>query len=121
MEASKCETYVRVLPSSLPNSNFESSFLNTFAQLTTCSFDDEGDLEKEQAPFASMLQANLSRDIIKEGNPVESGKILPDCFPVPQGKKAPGAFRAKWYSLTLSSNFTPPGTIQEDLEKDSLT
>lgn len=52
------------------------------------NFNDEGGLLKEQAPFASVLHANLSQNIIKGGNPVGSGRILPDCFPVPQGKKA---------------------------------
>lgn len=40
MHASRCETYVRVLLSWLPNPNFELGFLNTFSQLIACNLND---------------------------------------------------------------------------------
>ena len=65
MSAFRCETYVRVLPSWLPNSTSELGFLNTFSQLTTCNLNDEC-VCRSRHPLPQCCMPTCPRTLLKE-------------------------------------------------------
>lgn len=64
-QASRCETYVRVLPSWLPNSNFELGFLNTFHNSPTCNLNEECAC-RSRHPLSQCCMPTCPRTLLKE-------------------------------------------------------